>query len=57
MADTVLKSAIAALGLDPSKFGWSSFRRGGANTGFLATGDVEALWEHGIGGIMHIQDT
>ena len=47
LADPVLKSAIAALGLDPTKFGWSSFRRGGATTGFLATGDVEALREHG----------
>ena len=47
MADPVLKSAIATLGLDASKYGWSSFRRGGATSGFLATGDVEALREHG----------
>ena len=47
LADSVLKSAITALGLDASNYGWSSFRRGGATSGFLATGDVEALREHG----------
>ena len=47
IADKVLKSAISALGLEASKFGWSSFRRGGATSGFLATGDIELLREHG----------
>ena len=47
MADPVLKSAIATLGLDASKYEGSSFRRGRATSGFLATGDVEALREHG----------
>ena len=41
------KTSIAAAGLDPSLFGWSSFRRGGATSGFIATRDVESLREHG----------
>ena len=34
-------------GKNPWYFGWSSFRRGASTTGFLATGDIETLREHG----------
>ena len=47
LADPVYKAALAAAGVTPSEYGWSSFRRGGATMGFLATGDVESLREHG----------
>ena len=43
----VYKAALAAVGVNPSLYGWSSFRRGGATSGFIATGDVESLREHG----------
>ena len=46
-ADPVFKAALATLGVNPTSFGWSSFRRGGATTGFIATQDVESLREHG----------
>ena len=47
IADQVFKFTILALGLEPSKYGWSSFRRSGATSGFLATGDVQTLRGHG----------
>ena len=45
--DPVFKAALAAVGVNPSLYGWSSFRRGGATSGFIATGDIESLREHG----------
>ena len=47
LADPAFKSALTSLGVTPSSYGWSSFRRGASTTGFLATGDVETLREHG----------
>ena len=47
LADPAFKASIQASGSNPSSYGWSSFRRGGATMGFLATGDVECLREHG----------
>ena len=47
IANPIFKSSLAAAGLNPANFGWPSFRRGGATTAFIATGDVEALREHG----------
>ena len=47
IANPLFKSSLAAAGLNPANFGWPSFRRGGATTAFIATGDVEALREHG----------
>ena len=47
LADPVFKAALSALGVNPLHYGWSSFRRGGATAGFIATGDVESLREHG----------
>ena len=47
LANPAFKTALTAVGADASAYGWSSFRRGGATTGFLATGDVESLREHG----------
>ena len=47
LADQAFKSALAGLGVNPSSYGFSSFRRGASTTGFLATGDVETLREHG----------
>ena len=46
-ADPTFKAALSAVGADASAYSWSSFRRGGATSGFIATGDVESLREHG----------
>ena len=46
-ADPVFKAALALAGAQSAAYGWSSFRRGGASTYFLATGDVETLRAHG----------
>ena len=47
LADPYLKAALVSAGVTPSAYGWSSFRRGGATTGFIATKDIESLREHG----------
>ena len=47
LADPLFKAALSAAGVSPTSYGWSSFRRGGASTGFIATKDVESLREHG----------
>ena len=46
-ADPSYKAALVAVGKNPQSYGWSSFRRGASTTGFLATGDIETLREHG----------
>ena len=46
-ADPTFKSTLAKVGLVPSLFGWSSFRRGSATEYLLATGDTELLRLHG----------
>ena len=45
--DPVFKSGLATARVNPRLYGWSSFRRGGATTCFLATRDVESLRVHG----------
>ena len=52
MVDPIYKTVLRLSGEDPTKYGWSSFRRGGATTYYLATGDVETLrvqgdWQSG----------
>ena len=42
-ADQALKGALTLAGVQHSRYGWSSFRRGGATTFWLATGDLEML--------------
>ena len=46
-AMTELKQALAAVGLNPDKFGWASFRRGPASDYLMAGGDLEFLRAHG----------
>lgn len=41
------KHGLGLAGARRSRYGWSSFRRGGATTFFLATGDVETLRAQG----------
>ena len=47
LATPFFKASISTAGLNSSNFGWSSFRRGGATTAFIATQDVESLRVHG----------
>ena len=47
LANPSFKSSLTAVGANASSYGWSSFRRGGATTGFIATGDIESLRKHG----------
>jgi hypothetical protein len=42
-ADIELKSGLRLAGARADRYGWSSFRRGGATTFFLATGDSESM--------------
>ena len=46
-ADRIFKAALVLAGARPSAYGWSSFRRGGATSFFLASRDVETLRVHG----------
>ena len=46
-ANPTFKAALTAIGVNSSAYGWSSFRRARATSCFIATGDVEALREHG----------
>lgn len=48
-ADPAFKGALARAGARPGSYGFSSFRRGGATSYFLATGgkDVESLMSQG----------
>ena len=41
--DTALKGALSLVGVPASRYGWSSFRRGGAISYWLTTGDLETL--------------
>ena len=45
--EPVFKAGLSAARVNPRLYGWSSFRRGGATTSFLANRDVESLRAHG----------
>lgn len=47
LAEMQIKAGLAAARVNSRLYGWSSFRRGGATTCFLATKDVESLRAHG----------
>ena len=47
LATPVFNGSLLAIGCVPAKYGWSSFRRGGATTYFRRTGDTETLRAHG----------
>ena len=47
IVDPQFKASLAAAGLNPALYGWSSFCRGGATSGFIPAKDVESLREHG----------
>ena len=47
VASTMLAGVLSSISLNPSCFGWSSFRRGSASEYLLATGDAELLRIHG----------
>jgi hypothetical protein len=42
-ADPGFRAALSSAGAPVGRYGWSSFRRGGATSFFLATGDIETL--------------
>ena len=46
-ADGPFRAALRRAGMRPAKYGWASFRRGGATSYFLATGDVETIKAQG----------
>ena len=47
LATKVFKAGLEMSGVDNRGFGWSSFRRGGATSYFLASGNVEKLRSQG----------